>query len=181
MRLIGLCGAAGAGKGSVATILRSLGFVEVSFADPLYAAVAAITGIPTDRLRDRAVKEAVIPWVGKSPRQLLQTLGTEWGRQMVCDDLWVLSALRAASRHDRVVVPDVRFDNEARAIRERGGVVLKVVRPGASCLTADTSAHESEAGISVDLVDCEIVNDGGLTCLPGKVDAAIQRLPTHIM
>lgn len=179
--LIGLCGAAGAGKGSVAAVLRERGFVEIAFADPLYEAVAAIAGIPVERLRDREVKEAVIPWIGKSPRQLLQSLGTDWGRNMVADDLWVRAAMAKAAQHDSVVIPDVRFSNEAEAIRAAGGVILSVFRPGESCLTAETAAHESEAGIGRDLIDAEIANDGDLGDLRVRVDAALGRLPAATM
>lgn len=179
--LIGVCGAAGAGKGSVAAVLTSRGFTEIAFADPLYAAVSAITGISVERLHDRDVKETVIPWIGKSPRQMLQSIGTEWGREMVDEDIWVNAALAAAGRHEAVVIPDVRFDNEAEAIRQAGGVVLRVVRPGSCCLTAETAAHASEAGVREELIDAEIANDGSLDDLAGKVDAALHRLPSPIM
>lgn len=179
--LIGLCGPAGAGKGSVAAVLRSRGFVELSFAGPLYAAVAAITGIPVERLRDREVKETSIPWIGKSPRQMLQSLGTEWGRQMVRGDLWIQAAFAEAGQHEKVVISDVRFANEAQAISDRGGIVIRVVRPGHSCLTQETATHASEAGIPDELIDAEVVNDGLLGDLSGKVDAAIERLRSPIM
>ena len=78
--LVGLCGAAGAGKNTVADFLTDSDgctFMQLAFADPLYECVSTITGLPVARLKDRDVKEAVLPWLGKSPRQLLQTLGTE--------------------------------------------------------------------------------------------------------
>lgn len=159
--LIGLCGAAGCGKTTVAEGLRDrYGYRVLSFADPLYDAVSAITGVPVERLKDRAVKEAELPGIGKSPRFLLQTLGTDWGRAIVDEDIWVKAAMARVSGDENVVIADVRFDNEADAIRGRGGVVFYVVRPGWRCLAAETSKHASERGISMDRIDAFIDNSG---------------------
>lgn len=179
--LIGLCGAAGAGKNAVAEILRAEhGFDHFGFADPLYAALATITGLSEDDLRDRNQKERPIEWIGKSPRQLLQTLGTEWGRQMVRDDLWVQIGLRKAADIGAAVITDCRFENEAVAIKQAGGVVWRVERRFA-CLAADTARHASEAGIPEYLVDAAIDNNGTLQDLAARVNANLYRLPANIM
>jgi hypothetical protein len=109
--------------------------------------------------------------VGKSPRELLQSLGTEWGRAMVADDIWIRLALQRAGQ--RTVISDVRFDNEAAAIRATGGVVWRVVRPDVGCLDASTAQHSSERGISPELIDAQIVNDCSLAALAARVDAAL--------
>lgn len=173
--LIGLCGPAGAGKNTVATFLA--GFRQVAFADPLYECVSAVTGIPVEKLRDRVIKETVIPWIGKSPRQMLQTLGTEWGRGTVHDELWVRATMRRIageilSRRD-VVITDVRFPNEATAILQRGGEVWKVVRPGFSCLSSDAASHSSEAGIPDEMVTRVLVNEGTIDDLKEAVQSGI--------
>lgn len=177
--LIGLAGAAGAGKGSVANVLvTGAGFVEIAFADPIYEAVAAITGISVEKLKDRRIKEAVIPWLGKSPRELLQLLGTEFGRNMIRDSIWVDRAMRTVDWHDSIgahtVITDVRFDNEAEAIRGRGGVIWQVVRETPSCLAEDAARHASEAGIRPDLVDLVVSNNGTLEDLCGVVATALR-------
>jgi len=177
--IIGLCGAAGAGKGSVASVLVArYFFCEIAFADPLYAMVSALTGLSVDDLHDRGIKEKPIEWLGKSPRQLLQSLGTEWGRGMVKDDLWVGIAMQTALASARAVITDVRFPNEAEAVRAAGGVVWKVVRDAHTCLAEDTARHASEAGIPPELVDLTIRNSGTLDDLEWGVDAAM-RLATH--
>lgn len=161
--LIGLCGAAGCGKTTVAESLRDQhGFTLISFADPLYAAVSAITGLSIDELRDRRIKEAPLPGIGRSPRFLLQTLGTEWGRDMVSPTLWIDLAMSRAARAENAVIADVRFDNEAQAIRARGGRVFYIMRKGWACLQADTSGHSSERGVSIENIDGYITNDGTL-------------------
>lgn len=173
--IIGLCGAAGAGKGSVANVLAAKYFFsEIAFADPLYAMVSALTGMTVEQLHDREIKEKPIQWLGKSPRQLLQSLGTEWGRGMVKDDLWVGIAMRTALASARAVITDVRFDNEAIAVKNAGGVVWKVVRDSHACLAEDTARHTSEAGVSRELVDLTIQNSGTLDDLACTVDAAMR-------
>lgn len=159
--LIGLCGAAGSGKTTIAEGLRDRhGFRVLSFADPLYDAVAAITGVPVERLKDRAVKEVELPGIGRSPRYLLQTLGTDWGRAMVDENLWINAAMARVAVGEDVVIADVRFDNEAQAIRDRGGRVFYVVRPGWRCLKSTEATHSSERGVCVEKIDGYITNDG---------------------
>lgn len=166
--VIGLCGAANSGKNTVAALL---GFREVSFADPLYRMLSEMLDVSVDSLRDRRAKERIIPWLGKSPRQLLQTLGTEWGRSMVADDIWVRLAMREINKNEaNVAVTDVRFDNEAEMLkREFGGVIWKVERPGASTC----AGHTSEAGISPHLVDRVVVNGGAVGDLEATVREAL--------
>lgn len=172
--IIGICGAAGAGKDAVAARLVSgHGFTRLAFADPIYAMVSAMTGMPEEQLRDRNEKETEIGWLGKSPRQLLQSLGTEWGRKHVSDDVWVRITMQVASMSELVTIPDVRFDNEAEAVRAAGGAVWRIVRPGVSCLDASTARHSSERGISPHLVDDVILNDGDMNRLCGRADAAL--------
>lgn len=181
--LIGLAGRAGSGKDTVAEMVASaVGLMGeraqvTGFAEPLYEAVSAITGIPVHQLHDRRFKEEIIPWLGKSPRQLLQTLGTEWGRNTIHPDLWVrvtMEKVRAAPG-TTFLITDVRFDNEARAIRGAGGRVFRVIRPGHECLAAGAAQHESEAGVNDGLIDGVIVNDGTLEQLRQCVHRSIMQ------
>lgn len=158
-RIIGLAGPAGCGKNLVASMVPDA--VVIQLADPIYAALSAMLGIPDTVLRQRATKERPIDWLGKSPRQMLQTLGTDWGRTLVAEDIWLRIARRrieelAASGVSTVVIADVRFDNEARMVQEMGGEVWGVDRGP----TAGVSPHVSEAGLSPGMVDRVIDNTG---------------------
>jgi hypothetical protein len=158
-RIIGLTGPAGCGKNLVASLVPDAAVIQL--ADPIYAALSAILGIPDTALRQRATKERPIDWLGKSPRQLLQTLGTDWGRTLVAEDIWLRIARRrieelAASGVSTVVIADVRFDNEARMVQEMGGEVWGVDRGP----TAGVSPHVSESGLSPGMVDRVIDNTG---------------------
>lgn len=176
--IFGLTGRAGAGKDSVADILEEYGIVRVKLATPLYEMVSAMTGMPVEHLMDRCMKEQPIPGIGKSPRQLLQSIGTDWGRAFVGDDVWIKS-LDARTRGLRynglsIVITDIRFDNEAQWVREQGGAVWEVVRPhhDTGCV-GEAVHHASEAGIDPLLVDRVIANDGTLSDLNDAVEEAL--------
>lgn len=160
-RLIALTGPAGCGKDTLADAITHWG-VKYSFALPLKQALNAMFGWTMEQWDDRVWKEAVIPWLGKSPRQLAQTLGTEWGRELINPELWVLlfkqryAAHRAQFGNRPFVVSDCRFDNEAIAVAQLGGVVVRVERDGVSAV----SAHKSEGGVNYNLVDAIVVNVG---------------------
>ena len=172
--LIGMCGAAGSGKDTIADIL---GFDRVAFADPLYEMVAIVTGLTPDEMRDRETKERAIDWLGQSPRQLLQTLGTEWGRGMVSESIWVDTAMRRVrgllEGGRNVVVTDVRFDNEAAAIKAAGGVIWQVVR-GQGSIKGLAARHASEGGVDPLLIDRVLGNWSTIERLRQTVESAIE-------
>jgi hypothetical protein len=169
--IIGLCGAAGSGKNTAASLICGLtGAAQIAFADPIYEAVSCITGLSRAKLEDRTIKEAVLDWIDRSPRHLLQTLGTEWGRNTVHQEIWVRRAMeRAREAGGLVVITDVRFDNEAEAIHAAGGVVWQVRRMGAGV----AGNHASEAGVSERLIDLRIENNGTICELASAVYAAL--------
>ncbi|MBS7457687.1 adenylate kinase [Coralloluteibacterium stylophorae] len=163
MNIIGITGKARTGKDTLAEYLVSdHGYVRIGFADPIREFVAELTGFSVEQLMDSSLKEQPIDWLGgKSPRELMQTLGTEWGRQMVHEDLWLLVAhmrVRAARQAGApgVVISDVRFDNEAQFVQELGGRVVGLTRAEAQSV----SAHVSESGVAPELVSETFENDG---------------------
>lgn len=163
MRVIGITGKAGSGKDSLASFLvENHGFKRIGLADPLREFVSRMTGIPFEDLMQGEVKETPLDnFGGKSPRQMMQTLGTEWGRQTIADDTWLqvaAVAIRKARQegYAGVVIPDVRFDNEAHFVHQMGGDVVEVIRYGA----APVSAHVSESGVGEPMIDRRYFNDG---------------------
>ena len=183
MRLIGLTGRAGAGKSTVAThLVRAHGFYEVALAEPLRAALMMMFGLSEDDLLDRARKEAVIPWIGVSPRRLMQTLGTEWGRAVCGEDIWLrvaaneiavhraLTALDPEGGTSQVVVSDIRFPNEAAWLHAQGGVLWHIVRPQELPAYGIEAAHVSERGLPVEDGDVVIDNDNTVPDLIEQVD-----------
>lgn len=175
--LIGLAAKAQSGKTTVANmLLSSYGYGHVSFAEPIRQFIADLTGITREDLEKAEIKEAVIPWIGRSPRYMMQTLGTEWGRDTILADFWIKRAMRHVNdlSWGRIpaVISDVRFDNEAKAIREAGGYIVHLVRPDALVV----ASHASEAGVRRESSDYAIVNDGSLADLERKVDELMSEL-----
>lgn len=175
VRLIGLTGKAGSGKDTVGTILcRSYNMYPSAFASPLKSALRAM-GFPEPE--DRNAKEAVIPGFAFSWRELAQTLGTEWGRARD-PDLWLKLCMAKAddtinNLGHKVVITDVRFENEAAAIRERGGQIWHITGREGQMFGA-TKAHASEAGVQVAKGDKVIVNSGTLVELADLVDELME-------
>ena len=117
-------------------------------------------GVTREELSDRVLKEQpCATLMGKSPREVMQKLGTEFGREMVHSDLWVTIARRrldkAREAGASVVLDDCRFDNEAETWRQVGGTVIEITRPG----QAYSDSHASEAGLSRHLINISITND----------------------
>jgi len=179
MRVIGIAGRKGAGKDTAAKALIDVcGARRFAFADPLKSGVREMFGL-THEHTDGGLKEDVIPWLGVTPRHLLQTGGTEWARKMIAQDVWVRVARQNLYRRQEdgvelVVMPDVRFLEEVEVIREFGGEIWRVTRPeleptGIKAFLRQyfwpfykNFVHQSEWGLPDDLVDVELLNDGSI-------------------
>ena len=164
------------GKTLASNVLTHQGFTRLSFAAPLkrmcieflmmlgYSKAAALEYVFTN-------KEALIPEINQTPRHLMQTLGTEWGRDLIDNDVWLTIFEKASQEFKKIVVDDVRFVNEAEKIRQMGGEMWKIVRPGAT----HNGAHSSEGQLdNWNGFDQVIYNDGTLVEFREKVDAVIQ-------
>lgn len=167
MKLIALTGRARSGKDTVARILHEdLGYSPISFAAPLKNAYLAIFG---DHFPDDGpTKERIIPELGVSPRHILQTLGTEWGRDCINQDIWVILAQGRVNYHlERqrpVVITDLRFPNEAAYVHAAGGLIWQIQRDDAPAVRT----HASEQGIGME-PDYHITNNGTLDELRNAV------------
>jgi len=170
-RLVGLYSPApGCGKTTVANLL--LEHQRVSFAAPLKRAVWTLLhdlGVLESFRYVYTDKEAIIPELGVSARHMMQTLGTEWGRACIHPDFWVkiarVNAERIMADGGCVVVDDARFPNEATMIRNLGGALWRIDRPGVSY----DGDHCSEGGLEDITPDRVIVNDGTINQLLEKI------------
>lgn len=164
MQLIGITGKARSGKDTIGRWFRDERWAYVtSFAWPIKAALEAAFSLKAD-VWESYDKERNLDWLGRSPRYLAQTLGTEWGRNLVHEDVWVL-ALERRLRETRlwyqdctVVITDCRFGNEAKWVRQHGRL-LHVSRTGADGAVG-VQGHASESGVPFEDNDIRIVNDG---------------------
>lgn len=168
-KLIALAGPAYCGKDTVAGILRrEFPVCSLAFADPIRLMLRNAFNL-TDEHFFGKLKEVPLDWLGKSPRQLMQTLGTEWGRGLIHEDLWLILAERKVSEIHasgfHAVITDCRFENEAERVRKLGGVVWHISRGAAR----PVSAHVSEMGIQFKPGDKRIDNNGTLEDLKDEV------------
>jgi hypothetical protein len=142
--IIGFVGFIGSGKDTAADYLVNFhGFRRDSFANTLKDAVAQCIWLgqntPVRRPYQQKLsewREQVDPWWAErlnmpslTPRWVLQYWGTEVCRQGFHDDIWIASVENKMRKTtDNIVISDVRFPNEIRAIHNAGGIVVRVQR-----------------------------------------------------
>lgn len=181
MNVVGLVGHKGSGKSVAAEALLGAGFTRLKFADPLKDMVRQLlfaSGLDhesVERMIEGDLKEVPAAELnGKTPRYAMQTLGTEWGRQLIGETFWV-DAWRRRARGSifaghRVVADDVRFQNEADAVLSLGGVLIRIERPG---IVVDAQ-HPSERSIAG--IECRynVINGAGIDELRGAISRIIR-------
>jgi len=171
--IIGLAGFARSGKDELAKqLVANEGFKRVAFADAMRNILYALNPIIDTKTVNMApvinsahveirVQEIVdeIGWERAKVeypeiRQLLQRLGTDGARAHLSDDIWVRTVLENNAETPRLVIPDVRFPNEAEEIQKRGGVIIRIIREGYGAV----NGHISETAYA----DQDIIlhNDG---------------------
>jgi hypothetical protein len=192
--IVGVSGKKRHGKDTVGqTLVGNGGFMQTAFADPLKLMAMELFWLSYDQCYGGPGidRELIDPRWGLSPREIMQRIGTEVGRN-VHTEVWVRNTLKhiqdafagrevnlhnqaerrfvphttfAPKTASRWVITDCRFPNESEAVKAAGGIVVKVHRPGMA--SGDTHASET----SVDLVkeDHLLINDGTLEDLAAQV------------
>lgn len=172
-KVIGIAGYARSGKDTIGRYLvNRYDYTRVAFADAVRDAVYTLNPlIKTEELGHVRLQRLVEDegWDAAKVRhdeirRLLQVMGTEVGRMLFGENVWIDIAKRKMEGHELVVITDVRFQNEADAIRSWGGQVWRVNRSGVGPVNnhaSDALAFES---------DVQIENDGTLDSLFSKVD-----------
>ena len=155
-KIIGLTGPKGVGKSTYAKSIE--GAIILSFATPIKEMLKVI--LPGEKYLH--FKEEPIPQFpdNLNTRQLLQSLGTEWGREGVYPNIWVDQAYKAAEPYigkRTIVFDDIRFPNEAWAIRRWGHtheVLTEIVHISRKGYEPDENDHHvSEAGLPKGMID----------------------------
>ncbi|MEU5403752.1 hypothetical protein ABZ348_31220 [Streptomyces sp. NPDC005963] len=169
--LIGLAGYAQAGKDTAAQALADRGWRRAAFADKLREFLLALDPL-LPALREGGEPFRLRRWIEAvgwdhakeehpEVRALLQRAGTEAGRRVLGSDVWVNALFQEHGDAPALVVTDVRFPNEARAIHARGGVLIRIQRPGVGPKRCRVGiAHESETALRGWPFDHVLLNDG---------------------
>lgn len=178
MYIVGLTGPARCGKDTVGDLLiENYGFVKLSFAAPIKAMVRTLLGMSEAELELQ--KDLTIADLGVSPRRLMQTLGTEWGRD-ISPTFWVDILIRGLGEIQAkgdplvrgIVITDCRFNNEAQIIRKLQGEIWHITRPGG----LEVEKHASEAGVSSVPGDMYLCNDASIAALFTSVNTLMGAL-----
>jgi len=197
----------GSGKSTSAEMLASrFGMCEVALADPLKRICMETFKFTEEQLWGPSHLRNIPDgrYSGLTPRKALQLLGTEWGRACY-PNIWIQQLLsmhqdlmtrgfaydrtiglhpRKQAKYSAVVVPDVRFPNEAEAIRAAGGIIVEVrrtVETHVNDVDLKTPAHSSETSqkdITADMLDIVVLNDGSLGELSRKMKQLVDYLST---
>ncbi len=198
IKVIGIMGAAGSGKDTVAGVLvENHGFKKLSFAKTLkdIASVAFNWDrslLEGDTPESRVWRETLDPFWGVTPRSALQKIGTEMFRENISPDFWIKRMHQdVMSSECPVVISDCRFENEAAFIQSLpGGVVIYVQRdeaeakvpewireaargPGAHEKLKDCGVHPSEWVYFGVKHDVTIHNNSSLEDLKKQVVASL--------
>lgn len=135
---LGFVGFMSSGKGTCADYLvREHGFIKESFANSVKDAVSVVFGwdrqlLEGDTDYSRGWRERADPWWSNrfgyefTPRSALQLMGTEAGRDVFDENIWVYSMFRRMDHSKNYVIADVRFPNEIQKIKEDGGMIIRV-------------------------------------------------------
>lgn len=144
-----------------------------SFAEKLKECAAIILGCNVEFFEQGEFKNQIIPWLTENiqtlsadgfgefdtvpitVRKFLQKFGTEVGRN-IDNDLWIKVLFRDYSIKSSWIIPDVRFPNEANAIKEKGGILIRVERT-----TTSNDTHPSETALdNYNNFDYTVYNNG---------------------
>jgi len=179
MHIVGITGRRGHGKNTASEALERAGYKHLSFADPVREIVNLVYGVPFEVMADTALKEAVLDrWPFKTPRELMQKVGTEMFREtkfnddLPLDDTWIEVFKRRAAGFSHVVCSDVRFPNEATMIRALGGKIIKIENPRLPRVSA-VDMHPSETGVDLITPDWTIQNERGIADLQTAIEMLV--------
>jgi hypothetical protein len=164
---IALSGPARSGKDTAAKyLIDNYGYTRVSFAAPIRQALYRLNPkITLDGVCNVSLQVGVniYGWDAMKThapeiRDLLQRFGTEVGREMFGDDIWVNIAINEALKHEKAIFTDCRYPNEAEAVRAIGGQIWKIERDGVE----PANSHTSEHAMIDYSIDRKISNNGSL-------------------
>lgn len=177
------------------------GWEVMKFAGKLKTIASILTGIPVQKFEDQAFKKTNLgsewdapiageDWrngepvkVSMSVREFLQKLGTDGLRDNLHTNVWVnaLFADYIPTHHDHApngfeypnwIITDCRFENEAQAVLDHGGIIIRVNRPGVEAV----NAHPSETSLDNWEFTHTLLNDGTIEDLYQKVSSLLQTL-----
>lgn len=171
-KVIAVAGKKTHGKDTVADyFVANHGYTKVHFAKPLKD-ICMVFGFTEDQLYDN--KEVNDEFWGITPRAFMKLVGTDMFRNMFDQAVWVKKMERTIadmSEDAKIVIADVRFDNERALVTRLGGLLIHVKR---DINTEDSDTHATETGVFDD-AEIYLTNNGTIEELWSKLEGfAIQ-------
>lgn len=187
---VAICGPAQHGKDTIAQIfVEEFGYFRLAFADKLREIALAIDpmvgytdcGISVFVRLSKMVKDVGWDTAKQYPdvRRFLQRLGTEAGREIIGDNIWIDLHEKYASQHQRVIVPDMRFPNEGKHMQNKNAVMINIERPNFDNGVGTGHASEQHYGALKAMCHYHLVNDGTVQDLHEKVRKIAREIEAH--
>jgi hypothetical protein len=180
MKILGLAGYARSGKDTAGNALAELGWKRIAFADVLREFSYRLNPTIQSEFGFYTQLKWIIDeygWNGykrtqwaEGVRDHLQILGTECGRELISQNIWVDATFNRMEPDGKYVISDVRFPNEASAILAQSGSLLRITRPG----IGPANGHKSETALD-DWEFDTLVNDGTQEQFEEKVRGYVSR------
>jgi hypothetical protein len=154
------------------------------FAGKLKDIAEHLTGIHIDKFEDQEFKKTNLgpEWdyqidefntpTKMTVRDFLQKLGTDAMRMGLHDNVWVNALMADYDEELNWIITDVRFENEAQAIKDRDGIIIRVDRPGVSPI----NDHPSEIGLDDWKFDYRIANVSDIFALKQTVEQILKHI-----
>ena len=178
MRLIGICGEIGSGKTLVSDYLvKNHHYDDYAFAKPLKDIAMAMGFTNTEVYGTQSQKLSKNKYWGISAREFLQKFGTEIGRDLLPSiipnmdmgesgspwiklfEIYWKSLIEKKGVSASLIVSDVRFVDEAKAIKQNSGIIIRLVRQRKDT-TGFEHKHSSETSMNGIEPDYIVTNDG---------------------
>jgi len=128
--IIGISGKIGSGKSHTARYIKNnlleYNFKKKSYGYDVKKLVSILTGINMKTILSRRAKSIYLPEWDMTLGEMFQKVGTDCMRNNLHPETWILSMFSRYTEEQNWVIDDVRFPNEANAIKERGGIIIRL-------------------------------------------------------
>ena len=179
--LIGIIGPKGSGKSTLANIIQQkYNFELMSFASVVKDISSIIFGYDRELLEgetkeSRIWRETIDKDWSKllnkdiTPRITLQIIGTEFGRKILGQNIWieVLKNKISKNKNKNIIISDIRYENEAQFIRDNKGILIRVSKSNLEFNLSET--HSSEMELYNIKEDHSIENNGTIEQLEQQI------------
>lgn len=149
-------------------LLQDYNPVIIHFADALYIEVAKITGVGILHIKNhKDLFRPMLQWWGTEFRRIWQNNDNYWVDQVR------IKIANLTPKHRVVIIPDVRFQNEVKFVREyQHNLIIKVERKFASPLLEDSDSHSSETSLDNISIDDFVITNDTLEKFKARIKAA---------